>query len=149
MGTRGDITVVSEGHYYSHYQHTDMFPSGHIQALLREAADITQCGEWDDVADGWIQKAWLVPEDDALPKKLQNTVRHPDGDDYKRFDWSDGMRPRLTHADLVDRGFQEVQRHLGDLGPAKLEGRRRYARHAQGAIRLGLVEGIRRGCRPR
>ena len=108
MSTRGDITVVSEDHYYSHYQQTDMGPHGHIQHLLREAADIAQQEGWDAIAKGWTQKTWLVPEDDNLPKHLRNTVKHPDGDDYKRFDWSYGMRPRLTHAEIVDRGFPGV-----------------------------------------
>ena len=112
MSTRGDITVVSEGHYYSHYQHCDMYPSGHIASLLREAADITRQGQWDEVTSGWVQKTWLVPEDDELPRSLHNTVKHPDGDDYKRSDWSYGMRPRLSYADMVAAGYQCVADEL-------------------------------------
>ena len=115
MSTRGDITVVSEGHYYSHYQHCDMYPSGHVASLLREAADITRQGQWDEVASGWTQKTWLVPKDDELPRALRNTVKHPDGDDYKRSDWSYGNEAsplicRHGCSGLSSRRRRDVQR---------------------------------------
>ena len=105
MGTRGDVTVVVDDHFYSHYQHSGMYHDGHMAELLAEAADITRADEWDAIVAGWTSKAWLVDSDDDLPRSLRDTVRHPDGDKYQRSDWANAMRPRFSHLQMVKAGY--------------------------------------------
>ena len=104
MGTRGDVTVVTDDHYYSLYQPFDMYPEGHMAALLEEAAEITRNDEWDSIAEGWTQKAWLHAGDNALPEALRNTVQHPDGDTCRYGDWANNMVPRASRQELIDEG---------------------------------------------
>ena len=118
MSTRGDVTVVVEDHYYSHYQHTDMYHSGNMHELLAEAVDVTRTGEWNEVIEGWTSKAWLDFADDDLPKSLRDTVQHPDGEECQRADWSYAMRPRLGHQQMVDAGYQEIADEVFRTGSA-------------------------------
>lgn len=116
MSTRGDVTVIVDDHFYSHYQHNDMYHSGHMSALLSEAADISRSGEWDEVIEGWTGKAWLDYDDDELPKSLRDTVRHPDGDECQRSDWSYAMRPRLSYQQMVDAEYEETAKEVFKTG---------------------------------
>lgn len=95
MSTRGFVAVVKDGRYFAHYQHTDMYPSGHPKSLGIEAADITRRGEWDSVIDAWTHKAWVYFADSDLPHELLDAITHPDGLYYQRSDWAYGQRPRL------------------------------------------------------
>ena len=67
---------------------------GHPADLAKEAMDIADKAQWDEIVKGWTSKAWVSSEDDNLPLDLLNTVSHPDGLWYQRGDWSYGMRPR-------------------------------------------------------
>ena len=105
MSTRGDYTVVKDGHYYSCYQHTDMYPEGHPVGLFAEAADIARNQEWDEVIDGWITKAWVDHIHDERAKRTPAVEAaassHPDGDTTPaRWVWS--LRPRLSRAELAE-----------------------------------------------
>ena len=96
MGTRGHISVVSSEHHYSLYQHWDMYPSGWPTDLFKEAAEVARNDQWEVVAHGWTNKAWVDWPDNELPQKLRESVTHPDGRQVERGSWSHGMRPRLS-----------------------------------------------------
>ena len=116
MATRGDVTVVVDNHFYSHYQHSGMYHDGHMAELLAEAADITRANEWDAVVAGWTSKAWLDNSDDDLPQSLRDTVCHPDGDKYQGPDWSDAMRPRFSYLQMVASGYAEAANEVFRFG---------------------------------
>ena len=116
MGTRGDVTVVVGDHFYSHYQYSGMYHDGHMAELLAEAADITRVGDWDTVVSGWTDKAWLDHSDDDLPESLRDTVRHPDGNEYHRSDWSNAMRPRFSHLQMVKAGYAAAANEVFTVG---------------------------------
>ena len=96
MGTRGHISVVSSEHHYSLYQHWDMYPSGWPTDLFKEAAEVARNDQWEVVAHGWANKAWIDWPDNELPQKLRESVTHPDGRQVEWGGWSHGMRPRLS-----------------------------------------------------
>ena len=105
MSTRGDYTIVKDGHYYSCYQHGDMYPDGHPAQLLAEAADIARNGDWGDVIAGWTAKAWVDEiADEALPDSLDRVraaaESHPDGDTTPSR-WAYALRPRLSRAEIA------------------------------------------------
>ena len=99
MGTEGIVGVVVDGHYYAHRQACDMLPNGCLSALIDEAAEITDDGQWERIVTGWTTKAWVAAEDEHVDENLRRSITHPDGD-TARGGWVDSMRPRLSHRQM-------------------------------------------------
>ena len=116
MSTRGDYTVIKDGAYYSCWHGANMFPAGVPVHLFGEAADIARNGDWDEVIDGWVTKAWVDPaRDDALPPTAATmgvASSHPDGEASDSAGVA-MLRPRLSSSEVI-RYYADGQRLVDD-----------------------------------
>ena len=93
MSTRGDYTIIpgrgepGDDHYFSAYNHRDMYPEGNLAGLLEEAAYITDQNIWERIAKKWATKEWLDRIEKTRPEansQVAALVEAADaGTDYK------------------------------------------------------------------